>query len=101
MPQVFTTTFEIDNAIRWQLYKASLADKLIDLAADDPFCPDAVKESAYTGKVEVKGNEFVVTLTQGETESKENPMNNNGSTLTVPVLASRQRNSPRAAWSGN
>ena len=39
MPQVFTTTFEIESAIRWELYKANLADKLIDLAADDPFCP--------------------------------------------------------------
>ena len=50
MPQVFTTTFEIESAIRWELYKANLADKLIDLAADDPFCPTQIKESAYTGE---------------------------------------------------
>lgn len=66
MTKNFTVTFEIDQAIRWELYKTSLADKLIDRAAEDFDCPEGISGSAYTGEIEVKDRLFVVTLTEGE-----------------------------------
>jgi hypothetical protein len=35
----FTTTFAIEEAIRWELYKTTLAEELFDRAAGDPRCP--------------------------------------------------------------
>jgi hypothetical protein len=66
MPQTFTTTFEIQTAIGWELYKTTLAEELYDRAAADPACPSQIKDSAYTGEVVVQGNLFSVTLTEGE-----------------------------------
>jgi hypothetical protein len=65
-PQTFTTTFEIEPAIGWELYKTSLAEELFDRAAADPRCPSQIKESAYTGEIAVEGKVFSVTLTEGE-----------------------------------
>ena len=65
-PQTFTTALEIETAIRWELYKTSLAEELFDRAAADPRCPSQIKESAYTGEVVVEGTVFSVTLTEGE-----------------------------------
>lgn len=62
----FTKTFDIEEAIGWQLYKSSLADQLLDRAADAPDCPKEIGDSAWIGTVEVKGKQFVVTLTEGE-----------------------------------
>jgi hypothetical protein len=66
--KTFTTTIEIERAIGWELYKSSLADKLLDRAAEAPDCPKEITESAWTGEVEVKGSQFVVTLIEGEQE---------------------------------
>ena len=66
--KTFTKTFEIDVAIRWELYKSSLADKLLDRTAEDAGCPQEITESAWTGEVQVKDKQFVVTLTEGEKE---------------------------------
>lgn len=66
--KTFTKTFEIDVAIRWQLYKKSLTDELLDRAADAADCPQKIVQSAWTGEVQVKDNQFVVTLTEGEKE---------------------------------
>jgi hypothetical protein len=49
----FTVTFEIDQAIHWDLYKSSLADELLDRTADAPNCPHEISDSAWTGQVEV------------------------------------------------
>jgi hypothetical protein len=65
-PTTFTTTFEIEQIIGWELYKTSLAEELYDRAAADPRCPSQIKESAYTGEVVVEGTVFSVTLTEGE-----------------------------------
>jgi hypothetical protein len=65
-PQTFTTTFAIEEAITWELYKTNLADELFDRAAADLACPSQIKESAYTGEVVVEGRLFSVTLTEGE-----------------------------------
>jgi hypothetical protein len=48
-PQSFTTTFEIETAVRWELYKSNLAEELFGRAAADPRCQSQIKESAYTG----------------------------------------------------
>ena len=64
--KTFTATFDIDTAIGWELYKRSLADKLIEQAAGHFDCPGEIIDSAYTGEVEVKDKQFVVTLTEGE-----------------------------------
>ena len=64
--KTFTVTFEIDQAIQWQLYKSSLADKLIDRAAESFDCPEEIIGSAYTSEIQVKDKLFVVTLTEGE-----------------------------------
>ena len=66
--KTFSKTFDINEAIGWELYKASLADKLLDRSADDPNCPKEISSSAWIGTVEVKGKDFVVTLTEGEKE---------------------------------
>jgi hypothetical protein len=64
--QTFTTTFEIETAIGWELYKTNLAEELFDRAAADLRCPSQIKESAYTGEVVVEGKLFSVTLIEGE-----------------------------------
>jgi hypothetical protein len=66
--KTFAMTFEIGQAIGWQLYKKSLADELLDRTATDSGCPQVITESAWTGVVEVKDKTFVVTLTEGEQE---------------------------------
>jgi hypothetical protein len=66
--KTFIKTFEIDEAIGWELCKASLTDRLLDRAADDPDCPKEIIDSTWIGMVEVKDKEFVVTLTEGEEE---------------------------------
>lgn len=66
--KTFTMTFEIEQAIRSELYKKSLAAELLDRAADAPDCPQEIVESAWTGEVQVKDGKFVVTLTEGEKE---------------------------------
>jgi hypothetical protein len=65
-PKTFTTTFEIEQVIGWELYKTSLAEELFDRAAADPRCPRQIKESTYTGEIVVQGNLFSVTLIEGE-----------------------------------
>ena len=65
-PKTFTTTFEIDQAIRWELYKSNLAEELIDRSAANAVCPQEIKQSAYTGEVSVDGKVFSVTLIEGE-----------------------------------
>ena len=52
----------------WELYKSSLADKLLDRTAEDAGCPEEITDSAWTGEVQAKGKPFVVTLTEGEKE---------------------------------
>lgn len=66
--KTFTKTFEIDMAIRWELYKTNLALELLDRAANDAGCPKEITESAWTGEVQAEGKLFVVTLTEGEKE---------------------------------
>ena len=66
--KTFTATFDIETAIGWELYKSSLANQLLDRAADAPDCPQEIRDSAWTGEVEVKDKQFVVTLTEGEKE---------------------------------
>ena len=66
--KTFTATFEIDQAIGWELYKSSLTDKLLHRAAEAPDCPKELTESAWTGEIQVKEKLFVVTLTEGEQE---------------------------------
>jgi hypothetical protein len=65
-PQSFTTTFRVDEALGWELYKTNLAEELFDRAAADPGCPSQIKASACTGQVVVTGKLFSVTLTEGE-----------------------------------
>lgn len=62
----FTKTFEIEEAIRWELYKSNLAEALFDRTAADSGCPQEITGSAYTGEAQVKDKLFVVTLTEGE-----------------------------------
>jgi hypothetical protein len=64
----FSKTFEIEQAIQWELYKTTLAEELFDRAAADPRCLSEIKNSAYTGEVVVEGKVFSVTLTVGEEE---------------------------------
>ena len=53
-PQSFTTTFEIEQAIGWELYKTTLTEELLDRAAADPACPSQIKDSANTGEIAVE-----------------------------------------------
>ncbi len=65
-PATFNKTFEIKEAIGWELYKSNLAEELLDRAAGDPGCPKEITGSAYSGEVTVEGGRLVVTLTEGE-----------------------------------
>ncbi len=62
----FAKTFDIDEALGWELYKTALAEELFDRTAADSGCPQEITASAYTGEVQVKDKLFVVTLTEGE-----------------------------------
>jgi hypothetical protein len=64
--KTFTKTFDIEAGLGWELYKTTLAEELLDRAADDADCPKEITASAWTGNVEVQGKVFVVTLTEGE-----------------------------------
>lgn len=66
--KTFTKTFEIDEAIGWELYKTNLTLELLDRAANDAGCPQEITESAWTGGVTVKDKQFIVTVTEGEKE---------------------------------
>lgn len=62
----FNKTFDIEEALRWELYKTTLAEELFDRTAADCGCAKEITDSAYTGEVQVKDKKFVVKLTEGE-----------------------------------
>ena len=64
--KTFSKSFEIGQAIGWELYKTNLAEELLDRAAVDSSCPQEITDSAWTGEVQVKDKQFVVTITEGE-----------------------------------
>ena len=65
-PATFSKSFDIEEAIGWELYKSNLAEELLERAAHDPGCPVEITGSAYIGEVTVDGGRFVITLTEGE-----------------------------------
>ena len=64
--KTFQKTFDIEQALGWELYKTNLAEELFDRTAADPACPQESTGSAYTGEVRVHCDLLVVTLTEGE-----------------------------------
>jgi len=66
--KTFTKTFEIDVALGWELYKTNLTLELFDRTAHAPDCPPEITDSAWTGDVQVKDKQFIVTVTEGEKE---------------------------------
>ncbi len=64
----FTKRYSIQQALNWQTYKTCLRWHLLDATAADDDCPQAIKESAWEGDVEVDGDELVVTIYQGDSD---------------------------------
>jgi hypothetical protein len=50
--QTSRKTFEIEEALGWELYKMNLAEALFDRTATDAGCPQEITASVYTGEVQ-------------------------------------------------